>query len=196
MDRFARTILGYHGFRPEHSVFGRELLLGERPLSDWRPSENRYDWLGDGVYFWEHGPDRAAEWAGPDGLVIGAVIGLDGCLDLTDTAGTRRLAEGFEELLTRYDLRESGLPQNAGRELKLRRRDCLIINYAARVSRDPVRSVRGAFEEGEPVFPGAAVRRQTHIQVAVRDLSRIVGIFRPNPLYTDPSAVTNEGKTQ
>ena len=31
------------------------LLRGE-PL---QPSENDYDWLGRGIYFWEHGPQRA-----------------------------------------------------------------------------------------------------------------------------------------
>ena len=180
MDRFARTILGYHGFRPEHAAFGRELLTGERPLTDWQPSENRYDWLGDGIYFWEHGPDRAAEWAGPDGLVIGAVISLVGCWDLTDTAATRWLKAGYERLLMRYDLTEAQLPRNAGRALKLRRRDSLVINYAALTNKLPVRSVRGAFEEGDAVFPGSAIRVQTHVQIAVRDRSRILGIFRPN----------------
>ena len=186
MDRFARTILGYHGFRPEHVAFGRELLLGERPLTDWQPSENRYDWLGDGVYFWEHGPDRAAEWAGPDGLVIGAVIELRGCLDLTDTSGTRRLAGSFDRLLRKFDMAESSLPKNVGAELKGRYRDCLVVNFAAEQERTPkIRTVRGAFEEGEPIFPGDALRRQTHVQIAVRDLAAVVGVFRPNPIHAE-----------
>lgn len=49
-------VLGYHGC--DRKV-GERLLAGE----DFRPSENEYDWLGPGVYFWESNPDRALEFA-------------------------------------------------------------------------------------------------------------------------------------
>jgi hypothetical protein len=26
-------------------------------------SQKRYDWLGDGIYFWQDAPERAWEWA-------------------------------------------------------------------------------------------------------------------------------------
>ena len=114
--------------------------------------------------------------------MVGAVVELRGCLDLTDTAGTRRLADGFDRLLRRFDVDESRLPRNRGTSLKARYRDCLAINFnAEHEASDTIRSVRGAFEEGEPVFHGASLRRQTHIQIAVRDISCVVGLFRPNP---------------
>ena len=53
-----------------------------------RISRNAYDWLGDGVYFFQDAPNRAREWAaqryGSDGVVIRSVIRLDDCLDLLD----------------------------------------------------------------------------------------------------------------
>ena len=56
MDRFARTVLGYHGCDP---AFAEKLLSGEVPINDWKPSTNDYDWLGHGIYFWEYAPERA-----------------------------------------------------------------------------------------------------------------------------------------
>jgi hypothetical protein len=54
-------------------------------------SENDYDWLGTGIYFWEFGPDRAMAWAEElhgrypkrvtKPAVLGAVIQLGTCLD-------------------------------------------------------------------------------------------------------------------
>lgn len=52
----ASFILGYHGCDRETG----EKLLSNEPF---QPSENDYDWLGAGVYFWEANPDRAMSWA-------------------------------------------------------------------------------------------------------------------------------------
>ncbi len=52
--------------------------------------------------------------------------------------------------------------------------DRLVINMAADAlaqSGQPVRSVRGVFQEGRPAFPGSALYDQAHIQIAVRDSS-------------------------
>ena len=72
-------------------------------------SENPYDWLGRGGYFWENSPDRALEWAQflrkhpqnpehkiKDPFVVGAVIDLGNCLDLSD-------AGSLEIIKTAYD---------------------------------------------------------------------------------------------
>ena len=56
-DRLPGLFLGYHGC---------DRAIGEAVLSgrvDLKPSENAYDWLGNGIYFWEHNPTRAIEWA-------------------------------------------------------------------------------------------------------------------------------------
>lgn len=49
-------VLGYHGC---------DASVGERLLrnSPFKNSENSYDWLGHGIYFWESNPDRALDWA-------------------------------------------------------------------------------------------------------------------------------------
>ncbi len=72
-SKYQRMIIGYHGC--DKSVTDGVLLKGAKL----RKSENDYDWLGKGTYFWEHGPERALEWAQAsarinDQSVLGAVI--------------------------------------------------------------------------------------------------------------------------
>jgi len=55
--QYQRLVLGYHGC--DKSVADR-VLAGDDSL---KKSEKSYDWLGSGIYFWEHGPERALEWA-------------------------------------------------------------------------------------------------------------------------------------
>jgi hypothetical protein len=71
---------GYHGCAPD---FADALIRGQVGIDDWQPSQNPYDWLGHGIYFWEFAPHRARVWGGKGG-VVGAVIQLGVCLDLTD----------------------------------------------------------------------------------------------------------------
>ena len=54
--RYDRTVIGYHGC--DVTVAGR-LLDGDT----FTPSENDFDWLGSGIYFWEYGADRALRFA-------------------------------------------------------------------------------------------------------------------------------------
>lgn len=190
MEQFARVVLGYHGCQtPESIEFARQLFDGTASASDWIPSTNEYDWLGHGVYFWEHGPLQARKWAGENGTVVGAVIQLGRCFDLTDIRDTLLLKSAYESVNTLYNEEGWTLPQNEGRELKLRKLDCLVINqYMDDMDRDfgsvdgksHYQTVRCPFEEGDEVFPGSMLKTQTHIQISVRDLSCILGIFRPN----------------
>jgi hypothetical protein len=185
VERFARIVLGYHGARVgEAADFAKRLVLGDVGINGWKQSENEYDWLGNGIYFWEHSPERARRWAGPDGIVIGAVIQLGNCLDLTDLRYTELLSSSFDMLAEDYRAKSLELPANTGCELKNRKLDCLVINNLAETISREIQTVRGAFEEGDAAFPGAALRRETHIQVAVRAPECILGIFRP----------TNEGQ--
>lgn len=180
MERFARIILGYHGAKAGVAAeFAKKLLLGDVGVDEWKSSENEFDWLGHGIYFWEHSPERALRWAGAGGAVIGAVIQLGNCLDLTDIRYTTLLTAAYEALEKDYNGQGKTLPQNGGRELKKRTLDCLVINRLHLALEDPAQTVRGAFEEGDEAFPGAALRTETHIQIAVRDLECILGIFRP-----------------
>jgi hypothetical protein len=191
MEQFARVVLGYHGCNtPESVEFAKQLFDGTSSPSDWIPSTNEYDWLGRGVYFWEYGLQRAREWAGAYGTVVGAVIQLGRCFDLTDFRDTQLLNATYESVSALYNQKGRTLPKNEGRELKLRKLDCLVIN---RLMDDTdnrrtgiadveftYQTVRGPFEEGDEVFPGSMLKTQSHIQIAVRDLDCILGIFRPN----------------
>jgi hypothetical protein len=84
---------------------GEYLLKGEA----FKPSENAYDWLGPSTYFWEANPTRGLEFAreakGRPGCkistpyVIGAVIDLGRCLDLSTASGIRMARRAYESLV-------------------------------------------------------------------------------------------------
>ena len=48
-------------------------------------------------------------------------------------------------------------------------------------------SVRAAFLEGEPLYPGSMFRKQNHIQIAVINPNCIKGIFLPREEVPFPS---------
>jgi hypothetical protein len=176
MDRFSRIVLGYHGCEP---AFAGALIRGEMRIEEWQPSQNPYDWLGHGIYFWEFAPHRAKTWGGKGG-VVGAVIQLGLCLDLTDVYYTDLLKDEYK--MVRRARKQQGLtmPQNRGNRRGL---DCLIINeFVASAEKVPItfQTVRCPFLEGKRVFPGSGIFRESHIQIAVRDKSCILGVFRPN----------------
>lgn len=184
MDQFARTIIGYHGCRKD---FAAELLLGNLPINQWKLSQNDWDWLGHGIYFWEHSPQRALRWArehyGESADVLGAVIQLGRCFDLLDESNTKTLADNFENVVRLFADEARKLPSNRGRGWKRRNLDCLVINYTLDRSKEQGLqhdTVRAAFLEGDPLYPKAGFSRETHIQVAVRNPGCILGVFRPN----------------
>jgi hypothetical protein len=184
MERFARIIVGYHGCRAQ---FAEELLLGRVAIREWQRSQNVYDWLGEGVYFWEHSPWRALRWSrekhGDQAGVIGAVIQLGECFDLLDERIAELLGQSFVAFKEAYELRGEELPKNRGREKKLRELDCAVINDCLRRLQEQglrVDTVRGAFLEGEPIFEGTTISAETHLQIAVRNIDCILGVFRPN----------------
>jgi hypothetical protein len=189
MERFERVVIGYHGCTEK---FARDLLTGDLPISHWRPSTNRWDWLGHGIYFWEHSPARALRWAqesyrGSDQVpsVIGAVVQLGRCFDLLDEAVTSLLANSYQELVETFATKGRALPKNRGKGLKRRDLDCLVINDCLdglHVHGIEYDTVRAAFLEGKPAYPGAGFSRESHIQIAVRNPACILGIFRPHLL--------------
>lgn len=184
MEKFARIIVGYHGCPRD---FADALLLGKAAIADWKMSQNAYDWLGEGVYFWEHSPQRALRWAtekyGDAAGLIGAVIQLGTCFDLLDEEITTLLATSYQEFRDSFAAVGQPLPVNRGKEKKLRELDCAVINDCLRrlVGRGyTFDSVRGAFLEGAPIFEGTTISAETHLQVAVRNVDCILGVFRPN----------------
>ena len=183
--RHDRVVLAYHGC----DAAVAERLLGGEPF---RPSENDYDWLGAGVYFWEYGADRALQFARDqqrrgklgEPAVVGALVQLGNCFDLMDTACTRELATAYRQYRSMLAHAGARLPRNAGStpDKKLRRLDCSVLNYyldclaALGAAFD---TVRCGFLEGELAFPGSGIHQQSRVQIAVRDRACIVGVFRP-----------------
>jgi hypothetical protein len=187
MDPLERIVVGYHGCTEK---FARNLLLGTQPIGEWQPSTNEWDWLGHGIYFWEHAPERALRWARARyrtrrqrPAVVAANIQLGRCFDLLNEAITSLLGETYERLAQAFADKRLALPRNRGPEGKLRELDCLVINACIDELRQrgtEYDTVRGAFLEGAPVYPTAAFSRESHIQIAVRNSACILGVFRPN----------------
>ncbi|HEX5446169.1 MAG TPA: hypothetical protein VFW87_20240, partial [Pirellulales bacterium] len=157
------------------------------PIPEWDKSQNAYDWLGDGIYFWEHSPTRALRWAADRfrqrAAAVGAVIQLGACFDLLDEKITGLLADTYPEFAQSYSVAGKALPVNRGKDKKLRELDCAVINDCIRrmgLREFAFDTVRGAFLEGPPAFPGTTISSETHIQIAVRNLDCILGVFRPN----------------
>jgi len=184
MEKFARIVVGYHGCRQD---FAEALLLGKTPIDEWQKSQNAYDWLGEGIYFWEHSPHRALRWASErfvdQAAVLGALIQLGSCFYLLDEANTSLLTASYPEFTEYFAAAGEPLPVNKGTEKKLRELDCAVINNClGRLALQGLSfdTVRGAFLEGPPVFPGTTISTETHIQIAIRNVDCIVGVFRPN----------------
>jgi hypothetical protein len=102
VEQFARTIIGYHGCS---ASLANSMLLGKISIEHWTSSENSWDWLGHGIYFWEHAPTRAFRWAREKykkPAVLGAVIQIGRCFDLLDESVTALLANGYAQLKVGY----------------------------------------------------------------------------------------------
>jgi len=114
-------ILGYHGC--DRRV-GERLLAGKA----FKPSNNDYDWLGPGIYFWEANPVRGLEFAEEASkrktsnvskpFVIGAVIELALCLDLTTSSALDWVRIAYESLVDVTRAAGLDLPSNSKDELR------------------------------------------------------------------------------
>jgi hypothetical protein len=119
MNPFARIIVGYHGCE---RGFAERLLSGNVSVDDWQQSENDDDWLGHGIYFWEYSPPRAMRWAeercqlkGGEPAIVGAIVQLGICLDLTNERDTRNLRTAFELVRDAYAAAGQRLPTAPGK---------------------------------------------------------------------------------
>jgi hypothetical protein len=176
-------ILGYHGCSRK---VGERLLAGE----PFEPSNNEYDWLGPGIYFWESNPQRGLEFAREsasrkaaaardDAFVVGAIIEPRLCCDPTTSTGIDWVSLAYAALAKR--LPAGGLPENSSNGLR-RNLDCAVIRWLHKILEDenmqPIDTLRGIFIEGEPLYPGAGFYAKTHVQMVVRNPSCIKGVFR------------------
>jgi hypothetical protein len=169
----ALVIRGYHGT----SVTQAAGILRDGFL----PSDNEYDCLGDGVYFFEDGVAQAGAWATrahpSEPAVVRAEVRLEDCMDLKDSVGwVALLAQAYDEMLRVS--REHGLrlPRQTGNTHRLDR--VLIEAAVAILEREGtrIRAVRAVFAEGAPAFPGSFLSEGFHVQVAVRDTDLISNV--------------------
>lgn len=185
-------IIGFHGC--DKSVRDK-VIAGKLSLNQ---SKNRYDWLGNGIYFWENNQQRALSYAKElkarksnsnikTPSVIGAVIDLGFCLDLLDSEYIDLVKISYENLHKSFSTIGVAMPQNqsvkGSKDLLLRNLDCAVIeNLHLQRSTNNIRpfdSVRGAFIEGEQLYENAGFFNKNHIQLCIRNPNCIKGFFLP-----------------
>lgn len=181
-------ILGFHGCNQK--TFN-EVIYNGKML---KKSNKAYDWLGSGVYFWENSYSRAVDWArehyGEEGAVVGAIIDLGYCLDLTDYRSASILKNGYNILKDYCDNSGMELPENKFGYSKIdklvRNLDCAVIqtvhDYNLETGLQPYDSVRGMFDEGSDMYPGAGFKEKTHTQVCIINPNCIKGFFVPREI--------------
>ncbi len=178
-------MLGYHGC----SEPAAEAVLAGKAF---KPSENDYDWLGPGIYFWQANPKRALRFAlekrdreGQDWMpsVVGAVIDPGLCLDLSTVAGIDQVKVAHTALISSFMDAGAEPPRNVGgRDLLLRKLDCAVMRmlHDMRAAEDllPIDTISGIFVEGAPIYDNSGFHEKTHIQICVCNADVIKGVFR------------------
>ena len=191
--KLPNLILGFHGC--DQSVCDDVLKNGDSLCE----SSNTYDWLGNGIYFWENGIERAYDWARNNKkikqpAVVGAVIDLGHCLNLTDYKSSEIIKAGYDLLKARMEIACLPMPINrnikSNKDLLLRDLDCAVIQTIHeynRSSKDEMDfdSVRGVFIEGGEIYESSGFREKTHIQVCVVNPNCIKGYFAPRELIKE-----------
>jgi len=189
-------ILGYHGTDESTAkkvINNRHQLLG---------SDNQYDWLGNGIYFWENDPQRAKEYIiekfkrekiRKKTAVIGAIIDLGFCLNLLERVYIDEVKLSYDYLTVMDEVTENEFPRNHSSlhtdTIPLKRDlDCAVIQNI-HLTRKNVKlpeydTVRSAFIEGDELYHNAGFKKKNHIQVCVRNQENILGYFWP-PLEED-----------
>jgi hypothetical protein len=190
-------VLAYHGC----DLKTAQELLGGSPFL---PSKKDYDWLGAGIYFWENDVVRAYQWATEarrsfeHPSVVGAVIELGNCLDLTTQSGIDAVRLAYKVFIGMVSMLGDTLPENvdpvrgASGDKAMRRLDCAVMNclfetqqtvqdldpVSQQFGTQPYTTVRALFPEGTKLYPGAGFWDKTHIQICVREPEQILGVFR------------------
>jgi hypothetical protein len=182
-------VLGYHGC--DIAVAGAILM---RATDHLKPSTNKWDWLGDGIYFWENDPVRAEQFAkqgAADGQkvtkgriqvawVVGAIIDLGICCNLYDQTSLTEISAAYADLKSKFDTFKAPLPENKGNGRFLDRAVFQHMHELRRsVGLPAYQTIRGGFPEGGELYPGAGLSTQNHIQIAVLDTTCIRGYFLP-----------------
>lgn len=195
-DHSPHLVLGFHGC---DASLAEEVVLGKTML---KISDHDYDWLGHGFYFWENNHRRALEWAELNSIrkgssikkpgVLGAILNLGRCLDLTDSMCLNQLKIPYDTLVKTSELSGIPLPKNEDPaslpkgDRILRKLDCAVIETLHELTRNAglpaYDSVKGVFWEGKELYPGAGFMERNHIQIAIINPNCIKGFFLPREL--------------
>src|ERR1700722_11495345 len=150
-------VIGYHGCDVR---IARKVISLQEHL---KPSQNAWDWLGHGIYFWEDSLSRAERWALAESqrydskikypAVLGAVIDLGNCLNLTDVEALAHVKTAYEEYRRFCGSANLQTARNRGPELRARHLDCAVMETLHQLRREekkkPYDTVRGFFMEGQ-----------------------------------------------
>jgi hypothetical protein len=180
-------VVGYHGC--DVRVARKVISLTDSLL----PSQNPWDWLGHGYYFWEDSLTRAKRWAEVESkrhgsgiknpAVLGAVIDLGNCLNLADAEALKQVRAAYEEYERACTSGGIERAKNRGPDLRARYLDCAVMEslhqFRQEEGKPAFDTVRGFFIEGRELYDGAGFRELDHIQICVRSLDQIIGFFWP-----------------
>lgn len=190
--------VGYHGC----DITVRDGLVSGTLIPE--PGNNQYDWLGPGFYLFEGDADRAlafAEAAASEPCrrftarpiatpaVVGCIYQLQRCLDMTTKAGRHEFENAYLSVQATSFLGDRLLPINSpasdlDEDVLLRGLDRTIFRFIhqsvlRRFGFEYFQAVRGAFRQGAEIAPSSGFHRDSHIQIALRDLGCIKGWFLP-----------------
>lgn len=200
-------VYGYHGTSEKRAA--HILTPSSQNLFNFNPSANDYDWLGHGIYFFQdysiHVVEHAEAAARQDACapaVLQFEIDLTDCLDLGDYRKQNLVLNAFK--LCDDMARASGVPlprqQSLVRELAEgipgrkqdlpgqggpHRLDCYILNHARLIAQKKdkhIKSARGIFVEGKPIYENSHFHSRAHVQIAVFDQSVIRRFVRRIPI--------------
>jgi hypothetical protein len=138
------------------------------------PSDNPWDWLGAGAYFFET-EHRAREWAldhfPEDPMIVHVKVKLGHSIDLDDNRWAPALHACWKEVeKTNVVAKNRGLRHD---------RDRVVLDKLATIWRPD--TIRSSFEEGVKVLPQSEFTERKHAQLLVRNQEnciRIVGLIR------------------
>ncbi len=197
-------VLAYHGCDKE---VGLGLISGA--IARLSHSSNTYDWIGGGAYFFENDYDRALHFARScaadpgkqltrgqikEPFVVGAVVDLGLCLDLSRQQGIAEAADAFTAMCnTGMAIPKNEKSFEGDDDFIKRKLDRAIINYLHKFRQDfhrkivndvelnlpPYDTVRSPFPQGEEIAPTSAFKRHSHVQIAVRNAHCVLGYFLP-----------------
>jgi hypothetical protein len=182
---YHRTVIGYHGTRLSTAL---RMVQG---LEGYRRSENIYDWLGHGIYFWEYAPKQAWAWArqrqknqkwNEEIAVVASMIRLGNCFDLLDPENLHELARLERDFVQTERVAGRTIPRNRNQSKYY---DCAVFQFAywsLERQGEPVDTCRAVFvPSAERLWPFSGIYQNAHIQLCVRNPACILGTWLVKP---------------